>query len=257
MPKTRLPLLKEDKPNKRISRKVTFILLLLFIALLAVIFFRSSVSRITEINFQGSKYSTTDELLEKSGLRVGGQYFAVSKDDVAESLKELKTVQEAVVEKNFPGMIQITVKEYPAVAYELDQQGTLEAILSSGAAVSVNETGIAVEKPILTNWEADDPNKTKLCQALAEIPNELTSDISEIVPSPTLSFPDRIKLYTRSHFEVITAISLLGEKVEYLNQVIETEEPGLIKMLEADSYVPFVSETKDQEEIDETEEIEE
>ncbi|WP_438492300.1 cell division protein FtsQ/DivIB [Paenibacillus sp. IHBB 3054] len=239
MPKTRLPLLKEDKPTKKMSRKITFILLLLFIALLAVIFFRSSMSRITEIQFQGNKYSTREELLEKSGLALGGQYFAVSNDAVADRLKELKTVQEASVEKKFPGLVSISIKEYPAVAYELDQDGVLEAILSSGAAVSVNETGIAVEKPILTSWGEDDPHKAKLCQTLASIPNELTSDISEIVPSPTLSFPDRIKLYTRSHFEVITAISLLKDKVEYLNQVIETEEPGLIKMLEADSYVPF------------------
>ena len=72
------------------------------------------------------------------------------------------------------------------------------------------------------------------------IPNQLISDISEIIPSPTVSFPDRIKLYTRSKFEVITAVSLLKDKVEYLNQVIETEEPGLITMLEADSYVPFL-----------------
>lgn len=248
MPKTRLPLLKEDKPNKKMSRKITFILLLLFIALLAVIFFRSSVSRITEINFEGNKYATREELLAKSGIEIGGQFFAVSKDSVADSLKQLKTVQEATVDKDFPGVISIHITEYSAVAYELDQQGTLEAILSSGAAVRVNETGIAVEKPILTNWDENDPNKAKLCQVLAGIPNELTSDISEIVPSPTLSFPDRIKLYTRSHFEVITAISLLGDKVEYLNQVIETEEPGLIRMLEADSYVPFVAESPENEE---------
>lgn len=140
------------------------------------------------------------------------------------------------------------------MAYELDEAGSLEAILSSGAAVSVKDTGIAVEKPILTNWKADDPYKTKLCQALADIPNELTSDISEIVPSPTLSFPDRIKLYTRSRFEVITAISLLKDKVEYLNQVIENEQPGLIKMLEADSYVPFHTEAEDSGEDSDTQE---
>ncbi|OKP69487.1 cell division protein DivIB [Paenibacillus sp. P3E] len=239
MPKTRLPLLKEDKPSKKMSRKVTMILLLLFIALLAVIFFRSSLSRITEIHFQGNKYTTREELISQSGLSVGGQFFAVSKTSVKNSLKELKTIQEASVSKSFPGTVTITIKEYPAVAYELDQSGELEAILSSGAAVGVNESGIAVEKPILTGWDAKDPYKAKLCQVLASIPNELTGDISEIVPSPTLSFPDRIKLYTRSHFEVITAISLLKDKVEYLNQVIETEEPGLIKMLEADSYVPF------------------
>jgi cell division protein FtsQ len=251
MPKTRLPSLKEDKPVKKMSRKITVILLLLFLALLAVIFFRSSVSRITEINFQGIKYSTREELLAHSGIEVGGQFFASSAHSVQESLKELKTVQEATVVKKFPGVVNITVEEFPAVAYELDQQGSLEAILSSGAAVRVNETGIAVEKPILTNWEADDPYKAKLCQALAVIPNELTSDISEILPSPTLSFPDRIKLYTRSHFEVITAISLLKDKVEYLNQVIETEQPGLIKMLEADTYVPFVGENEDKEDIQE------
>lgn len=191
------------------------------------------------IDFQGSKYSTSEELLSQSGIKIGGQFFAVSTKDVEESLLKLKTIKDVSVQKDFPGVITVKIEEFPAVAYELEQGGLLKAILSSGAAVPVNETGIAVEKPILTNWDPEDPNKAKLCQALASIPNELTSDISEIVPSPTLSFPDRIKLYTRSRFEVITAISLLKSKVSYLNQIIETEQPGLIKMLEADSYVPF------------------
>jgi cell division protein FtsQ len=239
MTTTRLPLLKEDKPKKKMSRKITAILLLLFTALLAVIFFRSSISHITVIDFQGSKYSTSEELLSQSGIKIGGQFFAVSTKAVEESLRNLKTVKDVSVQKKFPGVITVKIEEFPAVAYELEQGGVLKAILSSGAAVPVNDTGIAVEKPILTNWDPDDPNKAKLCQALASISNELTSDISEIVPSPTLSFPDRIKLYTRSRFEVITSISLLKSKVSYLNQVIETKEPGLITMPEADSYVPF------------------
>ena len=49
-------------------------------------------------------------------------------------------------------------------------------------------------------------------------------------------------MYTRSKFEVITSVSLLRDKVEYLNQVTEMERPGVITMLEADSYVPFVEE---------------
>ena len=74
----------------------------------------------------------------------------------------------------------------------------------------------------------------------------MISDISEILPSPTPSFPDRIKLYTRSKFEVITAVSLLRDKVEYLNQVIEMEQPGIITMLEADSYEPFKPENPEE-----------
>ncbi|WP_310550249.1 cell division protein FtsQ/DivIB [Paenibacillus glufosinatiresistens] len=245
MSNMRLPVLPEDKPKKKMSRKVTLILLLLFFALLAVIFFRSPVSRITDIEFTGSRYSSRQELLKHSGLKQNGQFFAVSGSKVEKALLELPTIQKAEVDKSFPGRVVIRITEFPAVAYELDGQGSLKAILSSGAAVSVDHAGIAVEKPILTNWKANDPYKAKLCQTLAGIPNELTSDISEIVPSPTLSFPDRIKLYTRSHFEVITAVSLLKEKVAYLNQVIETEEPGLIRMLEADSYVPFYTEGDD------------
>jgi cell division protein FtsQ len=34
--------------------------------------------------------------------------------------------------------------------------------------------------------------------------------------------------------------------VSYLNQSIETEQPGLIKMLEADSYVPFQVESDEE-----------
>lgn len=247
MSTTRLPVLKEDKPKRKPSRKLTLLLLLLFIALLAVIFFRSSVSRITDIQFQGNKFTTEAELLQQSGIRIGGQFFAVSEEKVAEELKKLSTVKDAVVKTKFPGDVTISVEEFPAVAYELDGQGSLKAILSSGASVPVDEAGIAVEKPILTGWDSSSSFKAKLCKVLGEIPNELTSDISEIVPSPTLSFPDRIKLYTRSRFEVITSISLLGDKVEYLNQVIETEQPGLIKMLEADSYVPFYVEAPDEE----------
>lgn len=251
MTNTRLPLLKEDKPKKKMSRKITVILLLLFTALLAVIFFRSSISRVTVIDFQGSKYSTSDELLAQSGINIGGQFFAVSATSVEQALLQLKTIQKATVTKKFPGVVKVKIEEYPAVAYELEQGGILNAILSSGAAVPVNETGIVVEKPILTNWNAEDPNKAVLCQTLGSISGELTSDISEIVPSPTLSFPDRIKLYTRSRFEVITSISLLKSKIAYLNQVIETNEPGVIKMLEADSYVPFQVNSDSPEDVEE------
>lgn len=239
MPKAHIPVLKENKPKRRASRRIIAILLLLFVAILVVLFFRSPVSQVTEIQFTGSTFSSREQLLQASGLKTGTQYFGVSPSKVESQLLQIKSIQKAVVDKHFPGKINITVQEYPTVAYELGTGGILDAILANGSKVSVNNSGIAVEKPILTKWSASDPNKAELCKVLGSIPNELTSDISEIMPSPTASFPDRIKLYTRSRFVVITAISLLSDKVEYLNQVIETAEPGTITMLEADTYTPF------------------
>ncbi|MGN7357717.1 cell division protein FtsQ/DivIB [Paenibacillus sp. SAF-054] len=241
MPKAHIPVLKENKPKRRASRRIIVILLLLFVAILAILFFRSPVSQVTDIQFTGSTFSSREQLLQASGLTKGSQYFGVSPSKVEGQLLHIKSIQKAVVDKQFPGKISITIQEYPAVAYELGAEGSLDAILSNGTKVSVNSSGIAVEKPILTKWSASDPNKVELCKVLGSIPNELTSDISEIIPSPTASFPDRIKLYTRSRFVVITAISLLSDKVEYLNQVIETAEPGTITMLEADTYTPFQS----------------
>ncbi|WP_136606496.1 cell division protein FtsQ/DivIB [Paenibacillus dokdonensis] len=239
MPKAHIPVLKENKPKRKASRRIIAILLLLFVAILVILFFRSPVSQVTEIQFTGSTFSSREQLLQASGLKTGTQYFGVSPSKVESQLLQIKSIQKAVVDKHFPGKISVRIEEYPTVAYELGAEGNLDAILANGTKVSVNSSGIAVEKPILTKWNTTDPNKVELCKVLGKIPNELTSDISEIIPSPTASFPDRIKLYTRSRFVVITAISLLSDKVEYLNQVIETAQPGTITMLEADTYTPF------------------
>ncbi|ANY76448.1 cell division protein FtsQ/DivIB [Paenibacillus ihbetae] len=246
MSNTHIPVLKQDKPKPRAARKIIWILLLLFIALLTILFFRSPISQVTEIQFKGNTLNTKEQLMETSGLRIGEQYFGVDPDEVKQRLARLGTIKSAEVVKSFPGEISIVITEYPAVAYELSADGDFQAILSSGTSVPVAASGIAVEKPILTKWDPADPNKAKLSEVLAEIPSSMTSDISEIMPSPTLSFPDRIKLYTRSKFEVITSISLLRDKVEYLNQVTELEQPGIITMLEADSYVPFDEEVEEE-----------
>jgi len=240
MSKTSIPVLKPNKSRKmKTSRKIMFILLLFCLVLLAVLFFRSPISKISEVQFQGNVFATKEKLLQAGEFNVGDQFFGVSAATLEARLLDVKSVQNVTVDKHFPGVIQIQIQEYITVAYELGQEGSLMAILSNGVMVPVNTSGIAIEKPILTQWNPADPYKLELSQVLGAIPNQLTSDISEIMPSPTVSFPDRIKLYTRSKFEVITAVSLLKDKVEYLNQVIETEEPGLITMLEADSYVPF------------------
>ncbi|MET3940769.1 cell division protein FtsQ [Paenibacillus sp. PvP094] len=242
MPKSQIPVLKKNRPKGNTSRKLVLILLLLFIVLLAVLFFRSSMSRISSIEITGNVYTTTSELLEKSGLKEGDQFFGTSSAEVIERLKTFKAVANVTVDKQFPGIVHIKVQEYPTVAYELGADGTLQAILASGTSLNVPANiGVAVEKPILTQWKADDPLKEQLSETLAKIPNELTTDISEIIPNPTPSFPDQIRLYTKSQFEVITTISKLPDKVEYLNQVIETERPGKITMLEADTYVPFIA----------------
>ncbi|MDU4697519.1 MULTISPECIES: cell division protein FtsQ/DivIB [Paenibacillus] len=239
MPKANVPVLKEPAPKKKSGRKIKTVLILLFLALLCVLFFRSSLSKISVITFEGNTYTTETELLEVTGLQVGSPFFAVSANQIARKVEDVPSVKQATVDKTFPGSVKVHIEEYPIAAYELTEDGKLQGLLANGTRIELKGGSMPVDKPILTGWKADDASLVKLCRTLSQIPDELTADISEIVPSPTMSYPDRIKLYTRSKFEIISAISLLAKKAEYMNEILQTQDPGKLTMLDADSYVPY------------------
>lgn len=67
----------EDKPRPKTARKIIWILLLLFIALLTILFFRSPVSQVTDIEITGNTFNTDEQLLEESGVRVGDQFLVL------------------------------------------------------------------------------------------------------------------------------------------------------------------------------------
>ncbi|RCX22831.1 cell division protein FtsQ [Fontibacillus phaseoli] len=239
MPKANVPVLKEPKPRKKGSRKVAGVLFLLVLILLCVLFFRSSLSKISVITFEGNTYQSDKELLEISGLKTGAPFFGTSASKIKSRLSGVKSIEEVTVDKSFPGSIEITVHEFPVVAYELTEEGRLNGLLANGTKIPLKNGSIPIEKPILTGWSVDDPYFEKLCGTLAKIPESLTSEISEITPSPSVSYPDRIKMYTRSHFEIISAISVLPDKAEYMNMIMDSQDPGTLTLLEADTYVPY------------------
>ncbi|WP_019636229.1 cell division protein FtsQ/DivIB [Paenibacillus fonticola] len=240
MSKAKVPVLKQPKPKKKTNGKIVGILILLFLTLFAVLFFRSSLSKISSIAFDGNTYTTDEELLQISGLNIGAPFFGTSSEKISKRMTKVPSIEEAEVHKAFPGSITIRIKEFPLAAYELTVDDGVKGLLANGTKISLSPGTMPIAKPILTGWKTDDPNLAKLCEVLAQMPEDLTSDISEIVPSPTLSYPDRVKMYTGSKFEVVTAISLLSRKLEYMNSILQSQDPGMLTMLEVDSYVPYV-----------------
>jgi len=147
-------------------------------------------------------------------------------------------VEDAVAVWRFPGLLIIWVQEYPEVAVEISPAGSLGIVLANGLTVPL-PGALVPDKPVLTGWNPDDPNRQALARELGEIPPELLNDVSEIVPDPSNAYPDRIRIYTRSRFEVVTTVSKLKEKLPYLDEIVENREPGLLTLLDADSYTPF------------------
>ncbi|MCR2803695.1 cell division protein FtsQ/DivIB [Paenibacillus soyae] len=240
---TQMPVLKEPVRKRRGNKKLLAVLFLLFIALLGVLFFNSSISKISEIQITGMHFTTTEQIAAASKIETGDPFFQTASDLIERNVKTLPQVEEAKVMKVFPGIVKITVQEYPVVAFELTAQGELTALLSSGTSMpAAGEGAQLLDKPVLSGWSESDPVKKELTEKLALIPQKQLADLSEITPIPSKAYPDRIRIFTRTHFEVITAVSVLPQKIDALNAVIETQEPGKITMLLADTYVPFQTE---------------
>ncbi|MFX3633151.1 MAG: cell division protein FtsQ/DivIB [Candidatus Pristimantibacillus sp.] len=248
-----MPVLKEPVRKKRGGRRLLFILFLLFVVLLSVLFFNSSISKISTIKIEGSQYASQEEIQQAADIVIGDAFFGASTERIENRIRSLKPINEVTVAKTFPGAVKITVKEFPVVAFEIAPDGGMTAILSNGSTVTAFSNDVLVDKPVLSGWKEGDQNRVALTKQLGLISAKQLSDLSEIIPFPSKAYPDRIKIYTRTKFEVITSVSVLSSKIEALNAVIETQEPGKITMLLADTYVPFDSSSTENMESDEKE----
>lgn len=231
------------KTKSRNSRRLIFLLILFFITILLLLFFHSSYSRITSIEIRGQIYVSEESIKEASGIELNDHFFLVSPEKIEERIEAIKIIKDSVVTKQFPGRVFIDIEEYPEVAYEITPEGRPEAILANGEAVTLADQSVIIDKPILSGWE-DQEMKRRLTETLANIPDSLLADISEIKPNPSRSYPDKIIMYTRSFFQIETTIEKLPEKIKVYRPIIEDQleqnvNGGMISLLEIDRFIPY------------------
>jgi cell division protein FtsQ len=240
----KVPALPVPKPRARTNRKLLIFLFIFFMTILVILFFQSSLSRVSAIEVEGNELMASESIGQASQIAVGDRFFAVSSQTIQQRIAALPMIKTATVRKHFPGIIRITVQEFPKVAFQIRADGIKQAVLADGAVVELPSGSIPLDMPILTGWTDGDPNKAALCKVLGEIPESALSDISEIKPDPSEPYPDKIKLYTRSQFEVYTTIAYLPEKIDNLPAYIASLQEdhitsGVIKMLEVEYHAPF------------------
>jgi cell division protein FtsQ len=236
------------KPRNRSNKKLLTFLFLFFITVLIILFFQSSLSKISKIEIEGLELLSDQEVGQAASLAIGDHFFAVSSGEIEKRVKaSISMVKETQVTKRFPGIIHIQIQEYPRVAFQFGADGQREAVLADGTVIAVPAGEFPIDKPILTGWSDQDPIKLKLSSVLGELSANALSDISEILPDPSDAYPDKIKIFTRSQFEVSTTVTYLPSKIENLPAYIASLQEnnvttGKIQMLEVDNHAPFDSE---------------
>lgn len=224
------------------------LLLVLLVAILLILFLRSDMSKIDTIDITGNRHTPLVEVGQAIGITVGDSFFAVSARTLHERLVALPHVAEAAVVKQFPGRIVIELAEYPDVAYLLGADGQLRTLLANGLDVPMLEGEPVRNLPILSDWETGSRQLGQMAAVLADLPAPLLADISQIKPEPADAWPDRIRMYTRSYFEVVTTIGYLPDRLDYMRAIIGDYEPGVITMLEANTHRPYETDGETSEE---------
>lgn len=190
---------------------------------------------------------SAEQIGQASGLSVGDSFFMFNEQDIINRIKQLQTIEEVAISKKFPGYVKVEVTEFKRVAFQINGEGQQEALLADGSTVPLNGLTVPLDKPILTGWDEDSPLKAELCAVLGSISEPLLSDISEIVPDPSQAYEDKIRIYTKSQFEVSTRIALLDAKLQYLDVLIQEIKDqdlhaGVFTLMEQDRFVPVESE---------------
>jgi len=244
-----VPAMKPASPKpKRGGGKLLRLVIVFFITLFIILFFQSSISKISEVRVEGNELVSPDEIIATAGVQNGDNFFTLRTSRVNSKLEAHPFIESAEVTKSFPGVLHVKVKEYRRVAFQLAADGTKEVLLADGSSLPVagQAASVPLDMPILSGWLPDNELKAKLCAALAQVPVQYLSDISEIRPDPSPAYADKIKIYTRSQYEVYTTIEYLPGNIEYLgfltNELKERgKDSGVITMLEQIRHSPFES----------------
>jgi len=240
----RIPQVKQPKPNRRGNKKLTFLLVIFFLTVLAVVFFRSSYSKVQEIAVYGNDLYAANEIVQASGLHKGMQFLNVWESDVKAGLKPLAGIKSVSIERSFPGKIILHVTEFKRVALWTNTDGKRSPLLENGTVLDkVDFRARVVDRPLIRAWGAPEL-LPQLGKALGSLPPTVLDQISDIALTPTISDKQRITLYMRDGNEVRSVIYQIAKKLPWYPAIakeLPEGEKGIVYMLESTWFSKYGS----------------
>ncbi len=247
----RIPQVKQWQPKKKGNRRLLALLVLFFLTVLAVVFFRSPYSKVSEIRVFGNTLYENGRIIAASGLAPGMQFLNVWQKDVQEGAKQLQGVREIAVKRHFPGVIDLNVTEYKRVAFMTTPQGACIPLLENGVLLTdADNKQLLVDRPLIRSWNTTDPQLLiNLAQALAKLSPAILAEISDISLTPTAYDKERVTLYMRDGNEVQSVIHQLAKKLVWYPAIVKQipdGQKGVVYLLESTWFSRYGSEEQEE-----------
>ncbi|SEN08660.1 cell division protein FtsQ/DivIB [Lihuaxuella thermophila] len=187
---------------------------LFFTGMLLILFLRSPLSEIKEIQISGNQLLSEREILRNTRLMKGVSYFHVNAEALEHALETLPEIKEAHVRKVFPNKVYIQVKEEASIAFFRTSAGTVYPVLADGSVLTHRPVSLWREdRPVFEGWTASSPAFKLAAQKLAMLSTGIRREIR--VLKPVADHEDQVQMLTRRHHLVFVRAADLHKKMSY------------------------------------------
>ncbi|MCA1013002.1 cell division protein FtsQ/DivIB [Halobacillus halophilus] len=220
----RIPKLKQTR-RKKANRRLILYLMILFLLIAIVIYLQSPLSNVGNIEVQGERHVTADEIKELANITTETNYWKVDTDSIKNNVESHKEIKSVNVNRDFPNTVQIQVEEAERIGY-VQTNGEFSAILENGTKLETSSSLPGGDAPILAGFSKQ-TYLEEMSKELKELPQSVTNLISEIHWEPKEDNPYQIRLYMNDGFQVFASIRNFSNKM--------TIYPSIVAQLEEDA----------------------
>ncbi|MGP4068200.1 FtsQ-type POTRA domain-containing protein [Halobacillus sp. B29] len=219
----RIPKLKQTR-RKKANRRLILYLMILFILIAVVIYLQSPLSNVGNIEVQGERHVTADEIKELANITTETNYWKVDTDSIKNNVESHKEIKSVNVNRDFPNTVQIQVEEAERIGY-VQTNGEFSAILENGTKLEAASSLPGGDAPILAGFSKQ-TYLEEMSKELKELPQSVTNLISEIHWEPKEDNPYQIRLYMNDGFQVLASIRNFSNKMTIYPSIVAQLEEG-------------------------------
>jgi len=208
---------------------------LFFTGMLLILFFRSPLSKIEQIEIRGHRLLSVQEILEQTEVKKGSSYFLIHEDDLKTKLLQLPEVERVQVVKRFPHHLYINIREKETVAAFQNHRQERFPLLSDGTVLTKKRAKVLEDVPVFSGWSLSHPTMRQAAQKLGQLPRDIRRHLVSIQPVP--SQRDQVEIQSGLQHRIVVRASELSEKMRYYPSFYH-HPPGTLFLLESIWFQP-------------------
>jgi len=229
--KSRINKPKEKKKANFKMFKYIFIICAIFTAIIC--FMLSPIFNLTEIKINGNAVISNEQLISLSEIKIGENIYKINKNNIINKIKQNPYVENVIVKRKVPSIIEIDIKERQAT-YMLEYANGYAYINNQGFMLEI--TDIKIDKPviigILTEAESIKPGNRLVEEDLIKLETVLkimesanSNEIESLITKIDISDKNNYILHMETEGKTVRFGDEkdINTKILYIKEIIEKE----------------------------------